>query len=74
MSRPPYRGFTPLNRRRGDLIRQEYEGGGLSEDEKRELKMLTRIVNAMIDYRYPMRDGSLEELEALVEKCRESRR
>lgn len=69
MPRPPYKYFTPLNNRRHALIRKEHRGGGLTDLEARELKMLTRIVDAMIDYRYPMVEGSLEELEALVERA-----
>jgi len=67
MARPPYQFFTPLNRRRHELIEKKHIGGGLSDLESREFKMLSRIVDAMVDYRYPMDEGSLEELEALVE-------
>lgn len=72
MARPPYQFFTPLNKRRHELIKMKH-AFNLSEQEERELKMLTRIVDAMIDFRYPMREGSLEELEALIEKCEGSK-
>lgn len=73
MSRPPYRFFTPLNKRRYELIEKEHMGGGLDDLEARELKMLNRIVSAMLDFRYPMADGTLEELEALIEQCEEAK-
>lgn len=74
MARPPYKYFTPLNNRRHALIRKEFEGGGLTDLEARELKMLQRVVDAMVDYRYPMADGSLEELEALIARAEEASR
>lgn len=74
MARPPYKYFTPLNKRRHDLIKKEHGGGGLTDLEARELKMLTRVVDAMIDFRYPMAEGTLEELEALVAQCEEAKR
>lgn len=67
MARSPYQFFTPLNRRRHELIKKKHMGGGLTDLEVRELKMLSRIVDAMVDYRYPMEEGSLEELDALIE-------
>lgn len=55
MAKPVYRGFTPLNNRRCDLINKEFTDGKLSPDEKRELIMLTTCVEAMMHYRCPMK-------------------
>lgn len=60
MPRPPYPGFTKLNRRRGALIQKKYKGGGLSEIEERELEMLGKCVSAMCFFRWPLRDFDKE--------------
>ncbi len=56
MSRPPYPGFTKLNRRRLELIDKEFNRGGLSETEKREMEMLGKCVDAMCSFRWPLID------------------
>lgn len=47
--RSPYRFFSPLNRRRGELIARKYKGG-LTEREISELKMLQAVIGAMAGY------------------------
>lgn len=44
-----YRGFTPLNRRRHELITKRHTDG-LSKAEARELVMLTVCVETMVWY------------------------
>lgn len=72
MGRSPYPGFTALNRRRHDLIRKKYEGGGLTKDEAREMEMLGEVVSLMCDYRWPTRfqlqDKYTRKFERLAKK------
>lgn len=56
MARSPYPGFTPLNNRRLVLVQKKHYGGGLTEQEEREMEMLGEVVMAMCDYRWPMID------------------
>lgn len=68
MAKPPYRFFTPLNQRRVALIQKKHGGSALTDDEARELRMLQRVVRAMIDYRHPMPEGAFDELEAMLDR------
>ncbi len=70
MSASPYRGFKPLNDRRLDLVYKKH-GGGLSDDEGRELAMLDSCVEAMLDYRWPMK--TFPELAELMDKLNAKR-
>ncbi len=73
MSRPPYRGFTPLNRRRHELIVRKHEGGGLADDEERELEMLQTVCGAMVRFRHPMSETLRPELRRLLAEIGEAR-
>jgi hypothetical protein len=63
-----YRGFTPLNNRRGTLIFQKYNGDGLSKEEERELAMLQTVCGAMLDYRFPFDMTPLKNIQAKADK------
>jgi hypothetical protein len=59
MPRSPYPGFTALNRRRGDLIWKDKHGlHGLNPKERRELDMLEKVVDAIMEYACSHRDGT----------------
>lgn len=60
MARSPYPGFTPLNNRRLDLVKKKHYGGGLTEQEDREMEMLGEVVMAMCHYRWPTIDFDVE--------------
>ena len=59
MPKPPYTGFTALNRRRVRLIHQYHLNKEspaeipMTDTERRELVMLTTVVDAMMDFGYP---------------------
>lgn len=66
MPRPPYRFFTPLNHRRQELIVKKYEKGGLTPREDRELDMLQKVIDNMLDMVRPRPREMMKGVEEAI--------
>ena len=69
MARSPYPGFSALNNRRGELIHKKHLGGGLSQDQERELAMLQGVTGLMLEYKHPL-GPAMDRLEKIERRVR----
>jgi hypothetical protein len=60
--------FRAKNNRRHDLIWKEYDGGGLTEEEEKELERLQNETQRYVEALHPMSFAMIEEAKEIARR------
>jgi hypothetical protein len=60
--------FEAKNKRRHELIDKEFDGGGLTEEEKEELARLEKETDQYLDAVFPLPFHIIEKMKELARK------